>query len=73
MVSGAKTNRFVNILVVLVEPSHPGNLGAVARAMKTMCHQYGPLSLYFTPGLLQASSLRLFKIAPGKYVGISGS
>lgn len=25
-----------NIMVVLVEPSHPGNIGAVARAMKTM-------------------------------------
>ena len=25
-----------NIRVVLVEPSHPGNIGAVARAMKTM-------------------------------------
>ncbi len=27
---------FDNIRVVLVEPSHPGNIGAVARAMKTM-------------------------------------
>ena len=26
---------FENIRVVLVEPSHPGNIGAVARAMKT--------------------------------------
>ena len=25
-----------NIRFVLVEPSHPGNIGAVARAMKTM-------------------------------------
>ena len=25
-----------NIRVVLVEPSHPGNIGAAARAMKTM-------------------------------------
>lgn len=25
-----------NIIVVLVEPSHPGNIGAVARSMKTM-------------------------------------
>jgi hypothetical protein len=25
-----------NIKVVLVEPSHPGNIGAVARAMKNM-------------------------------------
>ena len=25
-----------NIIIVLVEPSHPGNIGAVARAMKTM-------------------------------------
>lgn len=25
------------VRVVLVEPSHPGNVGAVARAMKTMC------------------------------------
>jgi TrmH family RNA methyltransferase len=26
-----------NIRIVLVNPSHPGNIGAVARAMKTMC------------------------------------
>lgn len=26
-----------NVRVVLVHPSHPGNIGAVARAMKTMC------------------------------------
>ncbi len=26
-----------NIRIILVEPSHPGNIGAVARAMKTMC------------------------------------
>ena len=26
-----------NVRIVLVEPSHPGNIGAVARAMKTMC------------------------------------
>ena len=26
-----------NARVVLVEPSHPGNIGAVARAMKSMC------------------------------------
>lgn len=26
-----------NIRIVLVETSHPGNIGAVARAMKTMC------------------------------------
>jgi len=26
-----------NIKIVLVEPSHPGNIGASARAMKTMC------------------------------------
>ena len=25
-----------NIRIVLVNPSHPGNIGAVARAMKTM-------------------------------------
>jgi tRNA (cytidine32/uridine32-2'-O)-methyltransferase len=28
-----------NIRVVLVHPTHPGNIGAVARAMKTMCLQ----------------------------------
>jgi TrmH family RNA methyltransferase len=27
---------FANVKVVLVEPSHPGNIGAAARAMKTM-------------------------------------
>src|SRR5579863_8848883 len=26
-----------NIRIVLVETSHPGNIGAAARAMKTMC------------------------------------
>ena len=26
-----------NIRIVLIETSHPGNIGAVARAMKTMC------------------------------------
>ena len=26
-----------NIRIVLVRPTHPGNIGAVARAMKTMC------------------------------------
>jgi tRNA (cytidine32/uridine32-2'-O)-methyltransferase len=26
-----------NIRIVIVNPSHPGNIGAVARAMKTMC------------------------------------
>ena len=26
-----------HIRIVLVEPSHPGNIGAAARAMKTMC------------------------------------
>lgn len=30
---------FGNIRVVLVEPSHPGNIGAAARAMKTMSMQ----------------------------------
>lgn len=29
--------RLRNIRVVLVHPTHPGNIGAVARAMKTMC------------------------------------
>jgi len=29
--------RLSNARVVLVEPSHPGNIGAVARAMKSMC------------------------------------
>lgn len=29
-------NLLSNIAIVLVEPSHPGNIGAVARAMKTM-------------------------------------
>ncbi len=29
-------NIFQNLRVVLVEPTHPGNIGAVARAMKTM-------------------------------------
>lgn len=28
---------FANIRVVLVDTSHPGNIGAAARAMKTMC------------------------------------
>ena len=27
---------FSNIRIVLVEPTHPGNIGAAARAMKTM-------------------------------------
>ena len=31
-----KTNNINNIRVVLVETSHPGNIGAAARAMKTM-------------------------------------
>ncbi len=26
-----------NIRIILVDPSHPGNIGAAARAMKTMC------------------------------------
>lgn len=30
-------NGLGNIRIILVEPSHPGNIGAVARAMKTMC------------------------------------
>jgi tRNA (cytidine32/uridine32-2'-O)-methyltransferase len=30
-------NSMQNIRIVLVETSHPGNLGAAARAMKTMC------------------------------------
>ncbi len=29
--------KFENVQIVLVEPTHPGNIGAVARAMKTMC------------------------------------
>jgi tRNA (cytidine32/uridine32-2'-O)-methyltransferase len=29
--------RLRNIRIVLVRPTHPGNIGAVARAMKTMC------------------------------------
>jgi len=28
---------FENVRIVLIKPSHPGNIGAVARAMKTMC------------------------------------
>jgi len=28
---------FENVRIVLISPSHPGNIGAVARAMKTMC------------------------------------
>jgi len=31
------SKRLHNIRIVLVETSHPGNIGAVARAMKTMC------------------------------------
>ena len=31
------TDRFQNIRVVLINTSHPGNIGAAARAMKTMC------------------------------------
>jgi tRNA/rRNA methyltransferase len=30
------THELANIRIVLVEPSHPGNIGATARAMKTM-------------------------------------
>jgi tRNA/rRNA methyltransferase len=30
------TDAFTNIRIVLCEPSHPGNIGAAARAMKTM-------------------------------------
>ncbi|MEJ1360972.1 MAG: TrmH family RNA methyltransferase, partial [Candidatus Sedimenticola sp. (ex Thyasira tokunagai)] len=26
-----------NIRIVMIETSHPGNIGAVARAMKNMC------------------------------------
>ncbi len=33
------TNKFKNIRVVLINTSHPGNIGATARAMKTMCLQ----------------------------------
>jgi len=29
-----------NVRIVLVEPSHPGNIGAAARAMKNMCLQH---------------------------------
>ena len=29
-------NSFSNIKIVLVETSHPGNIGSAARAMKTM-------------------------------------
>jgi TrmH family RNA methyltransferase len=29
-----------NIRIVLVEPSHPGNIGAAARAMKNMCLEH---------------------------------
>jgi len=29
-----------NVRIVLINPSHPGNIGAVARAMKTMCLQH---------------------------------
>src|SRR5882672_1371241 len=32
----AKTDFLQRIRVVLVEPQHPGNIGAAARAMKTM-------------------------------------
>lgn len=31
---------FDNVRIVLMNPSHPGNIGAVARAMKTMCLQH---------------------------------
>jgi len=31
---------FDNVRIVLINPSHPGNIGAAARAMKTMCLQY---------------------------------
>ena len=31
-------NNFDNIRIVLIHTTHPGNIGAVARAMKTMCH-----------------------------------
>lgn len=31
---------FDNVRIVLINPSHPGNIGAVARAMKTMCLQH---------------------------------
>ena len=30
-------DRFQNICIVLINTSHPGNIGAAARAMKTMC------------------------------------
>lgn len=33
----AATVSLDNIRIVLVRPTHPGNIGAVARAMKTMC------------------------------------
>ncbi len=34
--SNHKTDRLNQIKIVLVEPTHPGNIGSVARAMKTM-------------------------------------
>ena len=30
------SNALANVRIVLVEPTHPGNVGAVARAMRTM-------------------------------------
>ncbi len=35
--SNPKSNPLDNIRIVLVNTSHPGNIGAVARAMKNMC------------------------------------
>lgn len=41
-----------NVRIVLVQPSHPGNIGAVARAMKNMCLQ----SLYLvTPRIFPSA------------------
>ncbi len=34
--SGSAAMDTADIRIVLVEPSHPGNIGAVARAMKNM-------------------------------------
>jgi len=36
----SKSVSFDNVRIVLINPSHPGNIGAAARAMKTMCLQH---------------------------------
>ena len=71
-----------NIRIVLVEPSHPGNIGAVARAMKNMalelgryditCNAIGPgvIDTPMTKDLQESKNFdRMMRQAPLKRIG----